>query len=143
MTYVGKFTYHGETQATVLSAPSTWSGSHSYELFPGGFFVVHRWTDTSGTGTIENGLEILNYNVKKKVYVARAYTSLGEEDAADFTWVGDSLGFKDAPIALNGRKGLERCVGALTRATKTIDCRVSLDGKTWIPESHGVWTRKP
>ena len=142
---VGHWKYEGSVKETALSGAAHWTGpDHTFELFPGGLFVVHRWEkDKNDRGDLESGIEIMAYDTTTHMYVAHSYTSLGDVDVFHFVWVGDTLKFTDDTLRYKGRKGLERCAVVVARTTQTLDCRVSLDGKGWVPESHGVWTRLP
>lgn len=140
--YIGNWTYQGEVNETPLTPAAEWTGSHTFEWFPGGFFVVHRWKDTNDRGVVEEGIEMIGYDSDKKLYTLHAFTSLGEADANTFKWIGDRLKITDSPLHYHGKSGIERCAGTFTETTTTIDCQVSLDKKkTWLPESHGVWTK--
>ena len=143
--FVGRWAYHGQVNKTVLSAAAQWNGTnHTFELFPGRFFLVHRWDDDKNDhGVLEQGIEIMSYDMAKHVYITRSYSSRGDAASYTHTWVGDTLRYADDTLRHNGKTGIERCVGVIARTTFTVDCRVSLDGKTWEAESHGVWTRRP
>ena len=144
LTMVGHWSFAGEDKKTALSAAEHWTGpDHTFELFPGGYFLVHRWEDKNDHGQTEIGLEVMSYDAAKKVYVTKSYTSLGEAASYVFTWVGDTLRFSDDTLKFEGKKGLERCALVIARNTQTLDCKVSLDGKLWAAASHGVWTRRP
>ena len=142
--YVGRWAFHGQTNKTALSAAAVWTGTnHTFELFPGGYFLVHRWDgDKNDRGIVESGIEIMSYDAATHMYLARGYTSLGSTQSYPFKWVGDTLRYADDTLRYKGKVGTERCVGAFARTTFTVDCRVSLDGKTWMAESHDVWTRR-
>ena len=143
--FVGRWSLLIEVYKTALSAPRRWTGTnHTFELLPGGFAVVHRWDDdTDGDGVVERGIAITSYDASKRTYVEQQYTSFGDAGAGPFTWVGDSLRYADTPVHYHGKTGTERCAGAFAPTTLTVDCRVSLDRKTWVLESRMVYTRRP
>jgi hypothetical protein len=139
--YVGTWTYREQNFVTPVSDSSTATGTHTYELLPGGFFVVHRWDERSSHGVAETGIEIFGYDREKQVYRNHSYTSLGQMQEGSWQWTGDTLRFSSDTIHYHGNTGIENCAGAFTSKTKTIECRASIDGRGSFLTYRGVWTR--
>ena len=140
--YVGNWSIEERIQSTPLSAPEHWTGDHQFELFDGGFFVVHRWTDANDLGEVDKGIEIIDYDAKKRMYAAHAYSSRGWSEVFPYVVRGDTLHYADVTLAYKGKTGTQRCTGVFTTTTFVVTCRVSLDRKKWLAQSVTTWARR-
>ena len=62
----------GQDAADPLASGVSWTSDESYELLPGGFFVLHRWDAQMG-GHEFKGAEVMGYDEAEGGYFTRMF----------------------------------------------------------------------
>lgn len=129
--FVGSWTTVGTAQASPLGPAGRLSTVESFEWLPGGFFLVHRWEGQLGSAEV-NGLEVLGFDARTKVYTSRFFDQAGmtgtlraNPQGNAWSWAGDT--------DIGGKLVKQRCTTILVNAdTFTTRCEYSADGFKWL-----------
>jgi hypothetical protein len=129
--FVGSWTTVGTAQASPLGPAGRLSTIETFEWLPGGFFLVHRWEGQQGNTDV-NGLEVLGFDARNKVFTSRFFDHAGltgtlraHPQGNAWTWAGDA--------DIGGKLVKQRCTTILVNPdTFTTRCEYSADGFKWL-----------
>ncbi len=94
--YVGTWTVESNVKASPFGPAGTNTIKQTYELLPGGFFILSRWDGKTTMGPVQ-GLAVLGYNSVMKAYTWNGFdnfgwhgTGKGTLQGAKWSWTTES-----------------------------------------------------
>lgn len=122
--FVGRWETRGEVLATASAPASAFAGTDTYEWLPGGFHLLHR-VDVRMGGERVRSLEVIGWDARRGVYVARSYGHRGDEEVVDAVLADGTWTFTGDAARFSGRFGEND-----TRLSGRWERR---EGNEWIP----------
>jgi hypothetical protein len=122
--FAGKWNTTGQVYATDKEPAVNIIATDTYELFEGGFFLVHRWDAQMGEKS-QKGIEIISYDAEHDNYPMQSYNDEGT------TGIMYATVNNDGTWTFKGET--ERCTLTFSNGGNTINGKWELneDGAKW------------
>ena len=125
--FLGKWTNQGAALASPYGPAGTITAAETFEWLPGGFFMIHKAEGHQGTTEVK-WVEIIGYDVRKKIYTTHTFDNFGNSVLWEGTWRENTLTWTaDSYVA--GKSLKERCpINTGSPNKLAVKCEYSIDG---------------
>ncbi len=138
---LGSWTYTGDAKQSPFGPAGKVTGTETFSMMAGGFFMEDRWDEKDPLGTVK-GLQMWSYDATKKSLAYTYFTSAGESGSGTVTISGNTWTWLGSGITYEGKPAYGRGTYTFTGAGAfTVASDASADGKTWARSFEGKWTK--
>jgi hypothetical protein len=140
---VGHWTYEGEYKPGPLGPGGKVTGTSTYQMILGGFFVERRDTEKDAKGVESQDLALDGYDPVNKNFTTTEFGDDGGIYSGVFTLSGNTGTWSGKSISVAGKQYSFRgtTIYAADWMSSTNKGEVSSDGKTWVPFSEIKYTK--
>ena len=139
--FIGSWSYEGDAKKTVFGPAGKIAGTETYELLPGGFYVLHRYDEKGPLGP-NKGTEVFAYDPVKKVYTNNYFNSTGEFGSGTCTLSGNTWSWSGSAVTVDGKTAYWKWSATFVNPTTyNIKAEASADGKTYVLGFEGKSTK--